>query len=82
VALGDPVETVGRNEVCWFESFGGRVVRLADPDPLLVRWFDEHATSYALQRPDFYLYGTAQTEEQATTLLGDLRVHLSGRATT
>jgi flavoprotein hydroxylase len=82
VVLGAPVETVGRNEVSWFESVGGRVIRLADPDPRFVGWFDEHATSYALQRPDFYLYGTAQTGEQATTLLGDLRVHLSGRTTT
>jgi flavoprotein hydroxylase len=76
------VETIGRNELAWFGSIGGQVTRLADPDPLFVRWFDEHATSYALQRPDFYLYGTAQTEEQATALLGDLRAHLSGRVTT
>jgi len=82
VVLGASVEAVGSNELAWFESIGGRVVRLADPDPLLVGWFAEHATSYALQRPDFYLYGTAQTEEQTTTLLGDLRAHLSGRVTT
>jgi flavoprotein hydroxylase len=82
VVLGAPAETIGRNAVAWFESIGGRVVRLVDPDPLFVGWFAEHSTSYALQRPDFYLYGTAQTEDQATSLLDDLRVHLSGRLTT
>jgi flavoprotein hydroxylase len=81
VVLGAPVEAIGRNELAWFESIGGRVIRLADPDPLFVGWFAEHATSYVLQRPDFYLYGTAQTDEQATALLYDLRLHLSGRLT-
>jgi hypothetical protein len=81
VVLDASVDTVGRNELSWFESIGGRIIRLAGPDPLFVGWFAEHATSYALQRPDFYLYGTAQTEDQATALLGDLRVHL-GRVKT
>jgi hypothetical protein len=82
VMLGAAVDTIGRNELAWFESIGGRVVGLEDPDPLFVGWFAEHAASYALQRPDFYLYGTAQNPEQANTLLGDLRLHLSGRKTT
>jgi hypothetical protein len=81
VVLDASAEAIGRNGRAWFESIGGRVVRLADPDPLFIGWFAEHGTSYALQRPDFYLYGTAQTEEQATTLLGDLRRQLSGRGT-
>ena len=37
------------------------IVALADPDPSFVRWFAEHDTTCALQRPDFYLYGTAPT---------------------
>jgi hypothetical protein len=79
VVLGASPETVGRNELAWLDSIGGRVIRLADPDPLFAGWFAEHAATYALQRPDFYLYGTARTEEQATALLSDLRSHLSGR---
>jgi flavoprotein hydroxylase len=82
VVLGGSVDAIRRDELAWFESIGGRVIQLADPDPLFVGWFAEHAASYALQRPDFYLYGTAKTEEQATALLDDLRVRLSGRGTT
>jgi hypothetical protein len=76
VVLGDDVEGIGREERAWFESIGGRSVTLADPDPLFLRWFAEHDTTCALQRPDFYLYGTAQTAGHATTLLADLRHHL------
>jgi 2-polyprenyl-6-methoxyphenol hydroxylase-like FAD-dependent oxidoreductase len=76
VALGVDVERIGADEQAWFESIGGRVVGLADPDPLFVRWFGEHETTYALQRPDFYIYGTAAAAEGATALLADLRHHL------
>jgi flavoprotein hydroxylase len=82
VVLGGSANTIDPEAFAWFESIGGRVISLADPDPLFVGWFGEHATSYALQRPDFYLYGTAQTADQASTLLDDLRHHLSGRMTT
>jgi 2-polyprenyl-6-methoxyphenol hydroxylase-like FAD-dependent oxidoreductase len=61
----------------WFASIGGRVLPLADPDPVHVRWFAEHATSAALQRPDFHLYGTATTTAGASALLDDLRHHLT-----
>ncbi len=81
VVLGADVECIGRNERAWFESVGGRVVALADPDPPSIRWFGEHDTSCALQRPDFYLYGTASTAQEATTLLADLRDHLQRGAT-
>jgi 2-polyprenyl-6-methoxyphenol hydroxylase-like FAD-dependent oxidoreductase len=61
----------------WFASIGGRVLPLADPDPVHVRWFAEHAASAALQRPDFHLYGTATTTAGASALLHDLRHHLT-----
>ena len=60
----------------WFESIGGPWLSLADPDPLFVKWFDGRDTTCALQRPDFYLYGTAPTAAAATSLLADLRHHL------
>jgi hypothetical protein len=44
---------------------------------MFVRWFAEHDTTCALQRPDFYLYGTAPTAAAATSLLADLRNHLA-----
>ena len=82
VVLGADAERIGRRERVWFESVGGRVVALADPDPEFVRWFGEHDTSCAVQRPDFYLYGTALTAAEATMLLADLRDHLQQGATT
>ena len=78
VLLGADVECIGSEERAWFESIGGRAVALTDPDPLFVRWFTEHDTTCALQRPDFYLYGSAPTAAAATTLLADLRRHLQG----
>jgi 3-(3-hydroxy-phenyl)propionate hydroxylase len=76
VLLGSDAACIGENERSWFESIGGRVLALDDPDPLFIRWFTEHDTTCALRRPDFYLYGTAPSEKEATTLLADLRSHL------
>jgi 2-polyprenyl-6-methoxyphenol hydroxylase-like FAD-dependent oxidoreductase len=81
VLLGDDVQGIGREECLWFESIGGRVVALTEPDAVFGRWFAEHETTCALQRPDFYLYGSALTREEATTLLADLRRHLEGSTT-
>jgi flavoprotein hydroxylase len=61
----------------WFESIGGRIVSLSAPDPETGRWFTEDDTTCALQRPDFYLYGTATTAAGASSLLDDLRRDLS-----
>ena len=35
VVLGADVDCIGRDERAWFESIGGRVVALADPDPIV-----------------------------------------------
>jgi flavoprotein hydroxylase len=77
----DPGE-LGQDERDWFTSIGGAVVPLDEPDAVLSRWFAEHGTACALQRPDFYLYGTAPTASSATALLADLRHHLARGATT
>ena len=61
----------------WFETIGGRIVALAEPGPTYGRWFAEHDTTSALQRPDFHLYGTATTPAGANALLEDLRRHLA-----
>ena len=81
LVLGVDVKRLGRKESSWFDSLGGRVVSLIDPDPLFVRWFAEHDMTCALQRPDFYLYGTAATVEEASALLADLRRHLAQEVT-
>lgn len=82
VARGADADTerIDASEQAWFETIGGKVVVLDGPDPWFDEWFDERDTTYALQRPDFYLYGTAPTTEAASSLLADLRRHL-GRGT-
>jgi 2-polyprenyl-6-methoxyphenol hydroxylase-like FAD-dependent oxidoreductase len=61
----------------WFASIGGRIVTLPTPGADYGRWFAEHDTTCALQRPDFHLYGTATSSTGATALLADLRRHLA-----
>jgi len=61
----------------WFDSIGGRAARLHPADPLASRWLTEQNATYVLQRPDFYLYGTATTTADASALLDDLRARLS-----
>ena len=61
----------------WFESLGGRLVVLDRPDAVFTRWFAERGASWALQRPDFRLYGTATSPEEASGLLEALRHQLS-----
>jgi len=77
IVTGFDPEDVGRDERRWFESIGGAVVALDEPDPVFDRWFRAHDTACALQRPDFYLYGTAATPSSATALLADLCHHLA-----
>ena len=71
------MRAVDPSAVEWFESIRGRVVVLSEPDGVYRRWFTEHATSAALQRPDFHLYGCATDAAAATALLGDLRRDLT-----
>jgi 2-polyprenyl-6-methoxyphenol hydroxylase-like FAD-dependent oxidoreductase len=64
---------VDATEAEWFTSIGGSIVPVVDADPAYRSWFDSHACSWALQRPDFYLYGTADCATAATALLAALR---------
>jgi 2-polyprenyl-6-methoxyphenol hydroxylase-like FAD-dependent oxidoreductase len=74
---GLAIDDIGPDERAWFESLGGSVLALTQPDPWFDRWFADHATASALQRPDFYLYGTAPDAQTATALLADLRKDLT-----
>ncbi len=72
------IEAVDPTDRDWFESIGGQLVALADPDDAYRRWFAQHETTWALQRPDFRLYGSASSAGEAAALLGHLRGQLAG----
>jgi 2-polyprenyl-6-methoxyphenol hydroxylase-like FAD-dependent oxidoreductase len=77
VVHGADAADIGADQVRWFSTIGGRVVTLTEPDPWFDAWFADHDTACALQRPDFYLYGTAADAADATSLLDDLRRDLT-----
>lgn len=51
----------------WFASIGGAVVAV----PEMADWFAHHAVRWALQRPDFHLFGAAA--DHPDDMLADLR---------
>lgn len=76
VALHSSDVPLDGSDLAWFDSLGGAVVS-ADADPTLTRWFAEHGCTWALQRPDFALYGTATDADGAVRLVADLRARLA-----
>ena len=61
----------------WFAAHGGTVVGVGGFETYR-RWFTGHDTRWALQRPDFHLYGTARSPAEAAGLLAHLRTDLAG----
>lgn len=59
-----------------FEALGGKVVTLTAAGPVHARWFADHDTRWALQRPDFYLYGTARSATEAAVVVADLHASI------
>jgi flavoprotein hydroxylase len=64
-------DALGPGAAAWFASIDGRVITL-DGFPACAPW--------VLQRPDFHVYGTAATADDASALLDDLRAHLTAAA--
>jgi flavoprotein hydroxylase len=70
------IGTLDPEAVTWFATIGGAVV-VADTAKDLGVWFDAHDVRFALQRPDFHLFGTATDARGATALLMTLRDRLT-----
>jgi hypothetical protein len=62
--------------VDWLVSIDGAVVAVGDGAPDLTAWFATHDVHWALQRPDFHLYGTAADVAGAAALVDRLRTDL------
>jgi 2-polyprenyl-6-methoxyphenol hydroxylase-like FAD-dependent oxidoreductase len=63
--------------VDWLGSIGGAVIQVVDTASDLTTWFERHGVGWALQRPDFHLYGTATDASGAAELVGHLRARLA-----
>jgi 2-polyprenyl-6-methoxyphenol hydroxylase-like FAD-dependent oxidoreductase len=61
----------------WLGSIGGAVIQVADTAPDLTAWFDRRDVRWALQRPDFHIYGTATDVGGAADLVEHLRSRLA-----
>jgi 2-polyprenyl-6-methoxyphenol hydroxylase-like FAD-dependent oxidoreductase len=60
----------------WLETIGGAVISVDRSATGLTDWFENHDIRWALQRPDFYLFGTATDLPGAAALLTDLHGQL------
>ncbi len=77
VTVDPEAADLDRSLVDWFAGIGGVVVDVADTSKDLTAWFEANDLRWALQRPDFYLYGTATDPAGATGMLIDLRRRLA-----
>jgi len=61
----------------WLTAIGGAVVGVPETATNLAAWFDAHDVGWALQRPDFHLFGTAADAGGAAALLANLQAQLA-----
>jgi hypothetical protein len=67
--VGDPVVTLGNDEVSWFLQIGGTIADMSDTghvvdvDGRYERWFSEHNCDVFLARPDFYVFAAGRHED-------------------
>jgi hypothetical protein len=77
--LADPLTRLDDELATWFRSIGGIGVHighggpLADVDGTYRDWFNDAGVGVVLQRPDFYLFGTAGDIQDTTKLVRALQ---------
>jgi 2-polyprenyl-6-methoxyphenol hydroxylase-like FAD-dependent oxidoreductase len=81
---GDPGARLAPDLAVWFASVGGATAHVAPGGPIedltggYARWFEQRGVAVALQRPDFAVFGAAETEGGANALVAGLRRALGG----
>lgn len=76
--VADPAEALDRAAAGRFAALGGITAHVGadapirDVDGAYAAWFAATGTAVALQRPDFYVFGTAAHPDGATALVSDL----------
>jgi hypothetical protein len=83
VTVDDAPIELGPEVASWFDGIGGAVVPVGpgadveDVDGTYARWFGQHGVTWALQRPDFQVYGSAGSGTEAADLITHLREQLA-----
>jgi flavoprotein hydroxylase len=81
---GDPAARLDGESAAFFAGLGGITAHvgasgsLADLDGTYDGWFAQTGVAAVLQRPDFYVFGTAATPDEVSALVLDLRRALAG----
>jgi len=84
VAAPDVTSAIPIDIATWFSSIGGRVVTIGpsrdvhDVDGTYAEWFADRGVQAALQRPDFYLFGTTSNADGVAALISELQQRLTG----
>jgi hypothetical protein len=84
VAIPDVATAIPIDLATWFSSIGGRIVTVGpsgevlDVDGTYAGWFDDRDVRAALQRPDFYLFGTTSNANGIAALIAELQERLTG----
>jgi len=78
ITLGPTTAPIDPARKKWFESIGGRCVTLRRCDELGSPWSETLGVTHVLQRPDFYVYGSASDATGASALLEGLRTDVQG----
>ena len=81
----DPAAHLAPDLAAFFASIGGIAAHVAGDGPVVdvdgsyAGWFAKSGAAAVLQRPDFYVFGTAAAQDGVNRLVGALRRSLEGR---